>query len=122
MAGNNTVVILGGGTGGLVAARRLRRLLDPADRVVVVDQAADYLFAPSFLWVMTGTRRPGQVRAERARLRRAGIEIVQAGIHEIDLVPAGEDVGGRDRLRPAGYRARRRPGSRRGARLPRRRA
>jgi sulfide:quinone oxidoreductase len=85
MTGNNTVVILGGGTGGLVAARRLRWLLDPADRVVVVDQTADYLFAPSFLWVMNGTRRPGQVKAERARLRRAGIEIVQAEIHEIDV-------------------------------------
>jgi sulfide:quinone oxidoreductase len=86
MADRNTVLILGGGTGGLVAARRLRRLVDPADRVVVVDQTADYLFAPSFLWVMNGTRRPGQVEAERARLRRDGIEILQAGIHEIDPV------------------------------------
>jgi NADH dehydrogenase FAD-containing subunit len=89
MADRNTVVILGGGTGGLVAARMLRRLLDPADRVIVVDQTADYLFAPSFLWVMNGTRQPGQVTAERARLRRAGIEIVQAGIHEIDVAAGG---------------------------------
>ena len=35
----HTVVILGGGTGGLVAARRLRHLLDAADRVVLVDRS-----------------------------------------------------------------------------------
>jgi sulfide:quinone oxidoreductase len=102
MASSNTIVILGGGTGGLVAARRLRRLLDPADRVVVVDQTADYLFAPSFLWVMNGTRRPGQITAERARLRRAGIEIMQAKIHEIDIagrrVKTSEAEIGFDRL------------------------
>jgi sulfide:quinone oxidoreductase len=81
----HTVVVLGGGTGGLVAARSLRRLLDAADRIVVVDRSADYQFAPSFLWVMTGTRRAGQVSAQRARLRRAGLEVVQAEVREIDL-------------------------------------
>ncbi len=81
----HTVVILGGGTGGLVAARRLRRLLDAAGRVVLVDRDPDYQFAPSFLWVMTGTRRPGQVSSQRARLRRAGIEVLRAEAREIDL-------------------------------------
>jgi NADH dehydrogenase FAD-containing subunit len=45
----HTVVVLGGGTGGIVAARRLRRLFDPADRVVVVDRRDTYRFVPSFL-------------------------------------------------------------------------
>ncbi len=98
----HTVVILGGGTGGLVAARRLRRLLDAADRVVLVDRSPDYQFAPSFLWVMTGTRRPGQVTARRARLRRAGIEVLQAEAREIDLtgrrVKTSEAEIGFDRL------------------------
>ena len=98
----HTVVILGGGTGGLVTARRLRRLLDPADRVVVVDRDPVYQFAPSFLWVMTGARRPGQVSAQRARLRRAGIEILHAEAREIDLagrlVKTSEAGIGFDRL------------------------
>jgi sulfide:quinone oxidoreductase len=85
MADHNTVVVLGGGTGGLVAARQLRRLLDPADRVVVVDHTADYLFAPSLLWVLTGARQPSQISARRARLRRAGIEVIQAEVHGIDV-------------------------------------
>ncbi len=33
-----TVLILGGGTGGLVAASRLRRMLDKKNRIVLVDQ------------------------------------------------------------------------------------
>ncbi len=81
----HTLVILGAGTGGLVTARRLRRLVDPADRVVLVDRDPDYQFAPSFLWVMTGTRRPAQVTARRGRLRRAGIEVVQAEARQIDV-------------------------------------
>jgi len=87
---DHTVVVLGGGTGGLVAARRLRRRLDPADRVVVIDRSPTFHFAPSFLWVMTGARRPEQISADRRRLRRAGIEILHADALEID--PAGRRI------------------------------
>ena len=81
---NRTVVVLGGGTGGLVAARRLRRSLDATDRVVLVDRSATYRFAPSFLWVMTGARRPEQISTDRRRLRRSGIEVLEAEVLEID--------------------------------------
>jgi sulfide:quinone oxidoreductase len=81
---DRTIVILGGGTGGLVAARRLRRSLDPADRVVLADRDPTFRFAPSYLWVMTGARRPAQITTDRRRLRRAGIEVLQAEVVEID--------------------------------------
>jgi sulfide:quinone oxidoreductase len=83
---DRTVVILGGGTGGLVAARRLRRLLDPADRVVLIDRSATYRYAPSFLWVMTGARRPEQITRDLRTLRRRGIEVVIADVRAIDTV------------------------------------
>ena len=38
-----TVVILGGGVGGLVAANRLRRRLDPKHRVVLVNRHAQHV-------------------------------------------------------------------------------
>jgi len=69
---DRTVVVLGGGIGGLVAARSLRRRLESSDRVVLIDRTPTYRFAPSFLWVMTGARRPEQVSADRRRLRRGG--------------------------------------------------
>lgn len=62
MAGN-TVVVLGGGTGGIVAAQRLRRELAADDRVVV-ERDRVYRFAPSFLWVLTGARRPEQISTD----------------------------------------------------------
>jgi len=49
-----TVLVLGGGVGGLVTANELRRRLDPADRVVVIERERRLLFQPSLLWVMVG--------------------------------------------------------------------
>ena len=83
MAGK-TVVVLGGGTGGVVVARRLRRGLSKGDRVVVVERDPTYRFAPSFLWVLTGARQPGEVSADLGRLRRHGIELVEAEVQAID--------------------------------------
>lgn len=82
----STVVVLGGGTGGVVAARSLRRRLGPLHRVVLVDRDLTYRFAPSFLWVMTGARRPDQVAADLGRLRRRGIEVLPAEVQAIDTV------------------------------------
>src|SRR5579864_6128835 len=82
---DRTVVVLGGGTGGLVAARRLRRLLDAGDRVVLIDRSATHHYAPSFLWVMNGTRRSDQISRDLRALRRRGIEVVIAGVDAIDV-------------------------------------
>jgi sulfide:quinone oxidoreductase len=51
---------------------------------VLVDRDATFRFAPSFLWVMTGARRPAQISTDRRCLRRAGIEVLQADVGEID--------------------------------------
>jgi 2-polyprenyl-6-methoxyphenol hydroxylase-like FAD-dependent oxidoreductase len=52
-----TVLVLGGGVGGLVTANEPRRRLDPRDRVVVVERASHHLFQPSLVWLMVGRRR-----------------------------------------------------------------
>lgn len=80
----HTVVVLGAGTGGIVVAHRLRRELDARDRVVLVERDPTYRFAPSFLWVLTGERRPEQISADTRRLRRRGIELVEAEVRAID--------------------------------------
>lgn len=81
----NTVVVLGGGTGGIVAARRLRRQLAHDGRVVLVERDPVYRFAPSFLWVLTGERRPEQISVGLGRLRRRGIELVEAEARALDI-------------------------------------
>jgi len=53
MAGK-TVLVLGGGAGGVVAANELRSKLGREQRIVLVDRQTHHLFYPSFLWVMMG--------------------------------------------------------------------
>ena len=80
----NTVVVLGGGTGGITTARALRRRLAATDRVVLVERDPVFRFAPSFLWVMSGSRRASQISADIRGLRRRGIEVVEASVNGID--------------------------------------
>jgi sulfide:quinone oxidoreductase len=80
----NTVLVLGGGTGGISTARALRRRLAPTDRVVLVERSPIFRFAPSFLWVMSGSRQAGQITADVRGLRRRGIEVVEASVDGID--------------------------------------
>jgi sulfide:quinone oxidoreductase len=79
-----SIVILGGGVGGLVAANRLRRRLDRTHRVILIDRQAQHVFTPSFLWMMLGWREPSEISRDLSRLGRKGIEVVQEEIREID--------------------------------------
>ncbi len=80
-----TIVILGGGVGGLVAANELRRHLSREHRIVLVEKNAQHAFAPSFLWLMTGDRKPAQITREVRQLVLPGVEVVQAEARGIDL-------------------------------------
>lgn len=90
-----TVLVLGGGTGGLVAASRLRRLLGGEHRVVLVDRSPAHTFAPSFTLVMLGRRTPARISRDLNTLKRKGIDFITAEILEID--PAGKRVRLHDR-------------------------
>ncbi len=83
MAGQ-TVVILGGGSGGVVAAHDLARHRN-GHRIVLVERQPLYGFAPSFLWVMSGARRPEQVTVDLRRLARRGVALTQAEVRAIDV-------------------------------------
>ncbi len=81
-----TVLILGGGVGGLTVASELRRLLPDEHRVVLVEKTTQHTFAPSFLWLMTGDRQPEQITRDVRRLVRPGVEVILAEAQAIDLV------------------------------------
>lgn len=90
-----TVIVLGGGIGGVATAIRLRRRLSGQHRVVLVNRDADFSFAASYLWVMSGDRRPDQVTRPLQRLTRRGIEVVIGEVGHIDPAQRAVTVAGR---------------------------
>lgn len=82
--GPRTIVILGGGTGGVVAANTLRKQLGSEHRIVVIDRVPNHIYAPSLLWLMTGKRTPDQIQRPLDRLKDKGIEFHEANVQEID--------------------------------------
>lgn len=78
-------IVLGGGIGGLVAARELQRRVPAGHRVVLVDRSAVHTYQPSLLWQMIGERRPEQFRRPLNRLERKGIAFHRAEVEELDL-------------------------------------
>lgn len=92
---DQTIIILGGGIGGVVAANRLRKRLGRRHRVVLVDREPTFTLAASFLWVMTGDRRPDQISRPLARLERKGIEVVRGEVERIDPARREAVVDGR---------------------------
>ena len=91
-----TVLVLGGGIGGVVAASQLRKLLAREHRVVLVEREADHLFQPSLLWLMLGWRTPDQIRRPIARLARRGIEVVRGNVERIDPARRAVTVAGKE--------------------------
>jgi sulfide:quinone oxidoreductase len=80
-----TIVILGGGIGGIVAANELRRVVHPEHRIVLVEKSLQHAFAPSFLWLMTGDRRPEEISRDVHRLVHKGVELLHGEARGIDL-------------------------------------
>ena len=85
MAKAKTILILGGGIGGQVVANELRRTLPREHRVTVIERELRHAFAPSFLWVMTGDRRPEQVTRDLRELVRPGVGVRHGDVRVIDL-------------------------------------
>lgn len=83
MSAAKTVLVLGGGVGGLVTAVELRKRLPREHRVVLIEREANHVFAPSLLWLMTGGRKPDEIARPLARLTKKGIEVIRGEIERI---------------------------------------
>jgi len=80
------IVVLGGGTGGTLAANRLRRIY-PADEaeITVVDQDDRHVYQPGLLFVPFGLAHPEDIVRPRGRQLRKGIAYRQSAIDHVDV-------------------------------------
>ncbi len=83
-----TIVILGGGVGGIVTANELRKRLHPEHKIIVIEKNRVHAFAPSFLWLMTGTRKTHEIAVEMSSLLHRGIDIRN---EEVTAITPGEN-------------------------------
>ncbi|NYI57668.1 type III sulfide quinone reductase, selenoprotein subtype [Cellulomonas soli] len=79
------LLVLGAGTAGTMIANRMRRVLDARDwEITIVDKDDVHLYQPGFLFLPFATYRPDQVRRSRHTLLADGIDLVLAGVEQID--------------------------------------
>lgn len=80
-----TLLILGGGTAGTMAANKLRRALDPdAWAVTVIDKSETHLYQPGLLFVPFGALEPERLTRPRRDFLDDGVELVVAEVAEVE--------------------------------------
>ncbi|MBT9165199.1 MAG: Sulfide-quinone reductase [candidate division WS2 bacterium] len=79
-----TIIILGGGTGGLVASHELKKKTKELARIMVIDKNDMHIYAPSFLWLMLGQRQAHKIQKPLSSLNRKGIEFINDEVVKIE--------------------------------------
>ena len=80
------VVILGGGTGGTLAANRLRRASSVDElEIVVVDQDDDHVYQPGLLFVPFGLADSQDIVRRRTRQLHHGVSFTESAVERVDI-------------------------------------
>jgi sulfide:quinone oxidoreductase len=80
------LVILGGGTGGTLAANRIRKSLHDSDlQIDVVDQNNQHVYQPGLLFVPFGLADADEIQRPRDRQLHKGINYHQSAISSVDI-------------------------------------
>ncbi|HEY6756223.1 MAG TPA: FAD/NAD(P)-binding oxidoreductase [Nitrososphaera sp.] len=82
---NNKVLILGGGSGGLATAGRLKELLGDKVSVTVIDKQKSFVLGFSLLRVMTGEKTEQEVTAPKEKVSQKGIKFINTEVNGIDI-------------------------------------
>lgn len=81
-----TILVLGGGVGGQAAANALACRLNRWHRIVLVDKERDFVFSPSFLWLIMGQRKTAGIQKPLPASLRREVELVEAEVLAIDPI------------------------------------
>jgi sulfide:quinone oxidoreductase len=82
---SNEVLILGGGSGGLATAGRLKELLGDKVSVTVIDKQRSFVMGFSLLRVMTGEKTEQEVTFPKDKVSQKGIKFINTEVNGIDV-------------------------------------
>jgi sulfide:quinone oxidoreductase len=82
---SNKVLILGGGSGGLATAGRLKELLGDKVSVTVIDKRTSFVMGFSLLRVMTGEKTEQEVTVPKEKVSQKGIKFINTEVNGIDV-------------------------------------
>ena len=99
---NSNVLILGGGSGGLASAGRLKELLGDKISVTVIDKQRSFVLGFSLLRVMTGEKSEQEVTVPKDKVGQKDIKFINTEVNGIDvkngIVRTGQGEFGYDYL------------------------
>ena len=80
-----TFLILGGGTGGTMAANKMSESLDPTEwKIIVVDENEDHYYQPGFLFIPFGIYSPSDVVKPKRDFFPQNVEFIHSKIELIE--------------------------------------
>ena len=82
---SNEVLILGGGSGGLATAGRLKELLGDKISITVIDKQRSFVMGYSLLRVMTGEKTEQEVTVPKEKVSQKGIKFINTEVNRIDV-------------------------------------
>jgi sulfide:quinone oxidoreductase len=82
---SNKVLILGGGSGGLATAGRLKELLGDKVSVTVIDKQRSFVMGFSLLRVMIGEKTEQEVTFPKEKVSQKGIKFINTEVNGIDV-------------------------------------
>ena len=74
MSSGKTILVLGGGIGGVATATLLRKKLSRVHRVMLIEREERHLFQPSLVWLMVGGRDARSISRPMSALDRTSID------------------------------------------------
>lgn len=91
-----SIVILGGGSGGVVCANELRKKLNGDHKITLIDKNESHIFYPSLLWVIFGRRKPHDIMRPLNTLSKKGITFIKGEVKDISIQKNRISVDGQD--------------------------
>ena len=83
-----TIIILGGGVGGIVTANELCNRLSGEHKIILIEKNKEHTFAPSYLWLMNGDRRKKQIKVPLKM-------VVKSGWFKKSILQKSASIGGK---------------------------